>query len=119
MEPGERVGLVGPTGSGKTTLAKLLTGLYTPDSGTVRYDGHDLASLPPAELRRAIVLVPQRVHMIEGTLLDNLRLVPGDPDEKAIARAVEHPRPHRLDRVARRRTAHRPRAGRRPPALRR
>ncbi|MET7873923.1 ATP-binding cassette domain-containing protein [Streptomyces cyaneofuscatus] len=82
--------MTGPTGSGKTTLAKLLTGLYTPDSGTVRYDGHDLASLPPAEPRRRIVLVPQRVHMIEGTLLDNLRLVPGDPDEKAIARSVEH-----------------------------
>ncbi|MFJ3436775.1 ATP-binding cassette domain-containing protein [Streptomyces cyaneofuscatus] len=82
--------MTGPTGLGKTTLAKLLTGLHTPDSGTVRYDGHDLASLPPAEPRRRIVLVPQRVHMIEGTLLDNLRLVPGDPDEKAIARSVEH-----------------------------
>ncbi|MGW6457156.1 ABC transporter ATP-binding protein [Streptomyces sp. NPDC055078] len=88
IEPAERVGLVGPTGAGKTTLAKLLTGLYTPDSGSVRYDGRDLRELPPDELRRRIVLVPQRVHLIRGTLLDNLGLVPGDPGEDRIRAAV-------------------------------
>ncbi|MFJ6074067.1 ABC transporter ATP-binding protein [Streptomyces sp. NPDC093065] len=88
---GERVGLVGPTGAGKTTLAKLLTGLYTPDRGRVRYDGVSLTDLPPDELRHRVVLVPQRVHLIAGSLLDNLGLVPGDPDEAEIRRAV-----HRL-----------------------
>ncbi|RBQ19150.1 ABC transporter ATP-binding protein [Spongiactinospora rosea] len=86
---GERVGLVGPTGAGKTTLAKLLAGLYIPDRGHVRYDGIDLRELDPLELRRRVVLVPQRVHMITGTLLDNLGLVPGDPDDRAIRRAVD------------------------------
>ncbi|MBQ0826119.1 ABC transporter ATP-binding protein [Streptomyces tagetis] len=90
VEAGERVGLAGPTGAGKTTLAKLLTGLYTPDRGRVRYDGVDLAELPPDELRNRVVLVPQRVHLITGSLLDNLGLVPGDPDERAVRRAVEH-----------------------------
>lgn len=88
IEPAERVGLIGPTGAGKTTLAKLLTGLYTPDSGSVRYDGRDLRDLPPDELRRRIVLIPQRVHLIRGTLLDNLGLVPGDPGEDRIRAAV-------------------------------
>lgn len=90
IEPGDRIGLVGPTGAGKTTLAKLLTGLYTPDSGTVRYDGVDLRDLSPEELRTRVVLVPQRVHMIDGTVLENLGLVPGTPDESRVRKAVEH-----------------------------
>lgn len=89
IEPGERLALVGPTGAGKTTLAKLVTGLYAPDQGAVRYDGHDLRELSPGELRRRIVLIPQRVHMIDGTLLDNLGLVPGEPSEAEITGAVE------------------------------
>ncbi|MFD5556780.1 ABC transporter ATP-binding protein [Streptomyces sp. NPDC127068] len=88
FEAGERVGLVGPTGAGKTTLAKLLTGLYAPDSGSVRYDGRDLRDLPAQEVRRRIVLIPQRVHLIRGTLLDNLGLVPEEPGEDRIRSAV-------------------------------
>ncbi|WP_432251747.1 ABC transporter ATP-binding protein [Streptomyces sp. HNM1019] len=85
---GERVGLVGPTGVGKTTLAKLITGLYEPDAGRVLLDGVDLRALPAAELRKRIVLVPQRVHMIHGTLLDNLALVPDAPGEERVREAV-------------------------------
>jgi ATP-binding cassette, subfamily B, bacterial len=88
LPEGSRTGLVGHTGSGKTTLAKILSGLYRPDRGTVRFGGVDLAELAESELRRAIVLVPQRVHMIDGTVADNLALAPTEPDRDAMARAV-------------------------------
>ncbi len=71
IQAGDRVALIGPTGAGKTTLAKLITGLYTPDAGSVSYAGLDLRALPPGELRRRVVLVPQRVHLISGTLQDS------------------------------------------------
>ncbi|MER0243073.1 ATP-binding cassette domain-containing protein [Streptomyces sp. HSW2009] len=85
---GARVALVGPPGAGKTTLAKLVTGLYTPDSGSVHYAGTDLREVPAGELRRRIVLIPQRVHLISGTLLDNLALVPQRPTADAVREAV-------------------------------
>ncbi|MEU3960233.1 ABC transporter ATP-binding protein [Streptomyces buecherae] len=85
---GDRVALIGPTGAGKTTLAKLITGLYTPDAGSVSYAGVDLRALPPGELRRRIVLVPQRVHLISGTLQDNLALVPRRPTDDEVRQAV-------------------------------
>ena len=76
--PGSRVALVGETGSGKTTLAKLLCGLYTPDAGTVRLGGADLAGMDEREVRRRLILVPQQVHLITGTLAENL-LTDADP----------------------------------------
>jgi ABC-type multidrug transport system fused ATPase/permease subunit len=85
---GERVALVGPTGAGKTTLAKLLSGLYHPAAGTVRYAGAPLPDLDPAQVRRLLALVPQRVHLVAGTLLDNLLLVPGEPDRDRVSAAV-------------------------------
>ncbi|GAA3628050.1 ABC transporter ATP-binding protein [Kineosporia mesophila] len=85
---GERTGLVGATGSGKTTLVKLLAGLYEPDVGRVRYGGVDLRHLDPSDLRRRIVLVPQQVHIITGTLAENLALAPGSPDRSDMRRAV-------------------------------
>ncbi|MDT3439495.1 ABC transporter ATP-binding protein [Pseudofrankia sp. BMG5.37] len=86
---GDRAGLVGATGSGKTTLAKLLTGLYEPDAGTVRYGGVDLRAATPEQVRARIVLIPQQVHIITGTLAENLALTPGAPDRAAMERAVD------------------------------
>ncbi|MFJ5228718.1 ABC transporter ATP-binding protein [Kitasatospora sp. NPDC088391] len=85
---GSRTGLVGETGSGKTTLAKLLCGLYRPDAGAVRFAGTALAAIPEEQLRRRIVLVPQEVRLVTGTVAENLALVRGAPDRAAIERAV-------------------------------
>jgi ATP-binding cassette subfamily B protein len=73
LEPSVRVAVVGETGSGKTTFAKLLTRLMDPDTGSVRLDGVDLRELSFASLRERVVLVPQEGFLFEGTVLDNLR----------------------------------------------
>ncbi|MGC5014222.1 ABC transporter ATP-binding protein [Streptosporangium sp. DT93] len=85
----DHVGLVGETGSGKTTLSKILTGLYAPDGGRVTFGGVDLREVCPAELRRRIVLIPQDVHVVPGSVLDNLVLMPGEPGRDEIEAAME------------------------------
>lgn len=72
IAPGERVGIIGRTGSGKTTLEKLILGLYEPSQGSVRVDGIDVRQLDPAELRRNIGYVPQDVTLFYGTLRENI-----------------------------------------------
>ncbi|GAB4262060.1 MAG: ABC transporter ATP-binding protein [Deferrisomatales bacterium] len=74
MEPGEVVALVGPTGSGKTTLVHLLMGFYRPDRGAVRIDGAPLESLDLGAFREQVALVPQDVFLFQGSVLDNIRL---------------------------------------------
>jgi ABC-type multidrug transport system fused ATPase/permease subunit len=72
IEPGMTVGGLGPSGSGKSTLLMLAPRLYDVDSGRIVLDGHDVRHLRQAELRRAVVLVPQRAVLFEGTIRSNL-----------------------------------------------
>ncbi|KRB38669.1 ABC transporter ATP-binding protein [Microbacterium sp. Root180] len=88
---GQTVALVGTTGAGKSTLAKLVSRFYDPTTGRVTLDGVDLRSLHPKDLRRAIVMVTQEAYLFSGTVADNIAL--GKPDAtmeeiRAAARAV-------------------------------
>lgn len=89
IKPGERVAILGRIGSGKTTLEKLILGLYRPSSGAVLIDGIDQRQLDPAELRRQIGYVQQDVMLFYGTLRDNITLGAPLADDRAVVRAAE------------------------------
>jgi len=74
IAPGEHVALVGPTGSGKSTIIRLLCRLYEPQSGRILLDGVDIRELPLADLRRRLGVVLQDTFLFSGTVADNLRL---------------------------------------------
>lgn len=80
VPPGGVLGIVGRTGSGKSTLARLLVRLHGVPAGTIRLGGVDLVGIGTDQLRRRVAYVPQEVHLLDGTLLDNLTLYqPGVP----------------------------------------
>ena len=78
LRGGDALTLVGPSGSGKSTLLRCLNRLVEPTAGTVRFDGRDIRSLDPRDLRRRAALVMQTAVLFEGTVRDNLRLRPAD-----------------------------------------
>jgi ATP-binding cassette, subfamily B, bacterial len=83
VAPGERLALVGPTGAGKSTLAKLIARLYDPTIGAVRFGGVDLREATLASLRERIVVVPQEGFLFGGSIRDNIRLArTGASDEE-------------------------------------
>jgi ATP-binding cassette subfamily B protein len=88
VAPGERLALVGPTGAGKSTLAKLMARLYDPTEGTIAYGGVDLRDATFDSLRRRMVVVPQEGFLFSGTILDNVRLGREGASEDEIRRAL-------------------------------
>ena len=78
LPPGEKLALVGPTGAGKSTLAKLMARLYDPTAGRVTFGGVDLRDAQLRSLRTQITVVPQEGHLFSGTVRDNVRI--GRPD---------------------------------------
>ncbi|MCR4510508.1 type I secretion system permease/ATPase [Pseudomonas sp. GLN_6] len=72
VRPGEKIGIIGRSGSGKSSLAKLIVGLYQPDAGNLLVDGIDVRQLDVSDLRHNIGYVPQDIQLFSGTLRDNL-----------------------------------------------
>jgi len=89
LNPGEKVGIIGRIGSGKTTIEKLVLGLYQPTEGTVLYDGVDIRQIDPADLRRAIGYVPQDPVLFYGTLKRNLTMGAPHADDASVLAAAD------------------------------
>jgi len=89
LEPGEHVALVGVTGAGKSTLAKLLTRQYDPLEGSISLAGVDLRDATLDSLRHRIVMLPQEGHLFSGTIADNVRLADPGASDAAVRVALE------------------------------
>lgn len=89
IAPGETVCFVGPTGAGKSTVAKLVTRFYDPTAGAVSIDGHDLRDVTLSSLRRQLGVVPQEPFLFIGSLRDNLTYARPDASEEEVQEALE------------------------------
>lgn len=88
VRSGETLALVGATGAGKSTLARLLARLYDPDEGRVSFAGRDLKGARLSSVRRRIVLLPQEGHLFRGTMADNMRLSRPEASDTEVANVV-------------------------------
>lgn len=94
IRPGERVALVGPTGSGKSTFVKLLQRLYEIDSGRITLDGVDVGAVNARSLRRQIAVVPQDAVLFHRTIRENIRFGRDDASDEEVIQAARHARAH-------------------------
>lgn len=89
IKAGEKVALVGRMGSGKTTIEKLILGLYQTQSGTILLDGIDMRQLDPTEVRSSIGYVGQDVHLFRGTVRENIAIAQAKWDDEQILKAAK------------------------------
>ena len=88
VKPGERIGLVGRSGAGKTTMVSLLLRLYDLESGAIRIDGQDIAQVTQGSLRAAIGVVTQDTALLNRSIRDNIRYGRPDADDDAVRQAA-------------------------------
>ena len=89
IEPGEHVGVIGKVGSGKTTLMKLIIGLYQSESGSIAIDGIDLNQIDPADLRQQIGYLSQDIELLRGSIRDNIAYKDLQVNDEKLLQAAE------------------------------
>ena len=96
IEPGQALGVIGPSGAGKTTLAKVLTGIWPPAAGKVRIDGAALDQWPSDRLGRFVGYLPQEIGLLAGSVADNIARLDPQPDPKEIVLSAQRAGAHEL-----------------------
>lgn len=96
LEPGQAMGVIGPSGAGKTTLARAITGLWRPAQGSIRLDGATLDQYDPDVLGRMIGFLPQRVTLFDGTIAENIARMDLQPDAAKVVEAARQAAAHQL-----------------------
>ncbi len=96
VKPGQAVGVIGTSGAGKTTLARAMTGVWRPAGGKIRLDGAALDQYSPDVLGEHIGYLPQRVHLFDGTIKENIARMSMSPDDAAVVAAAKKAAAHEM-----------------------
>ncbi len=96
IKPGDGLGVIGPSASGKSSLARLLVGLWTPDKGTVRFAGATFNQWDRNEVGKYVGYLPQSVELLEGTIRQNIARFDDDASDEAVVAAAQMARVHEL-----------------------